>query len=123
MPVPAIARWRTDGHGTPRSLCLDLLDIRQRPFLVEELLLRPIEPEHQLELASGIGRNPIRFLASQCLGTEIKVDRPVGVLFQLGAVGGPAGAIDILDERMRVPIIGSQRPILLNRHMGGTRRR
>src|SRR6185437_17065702 len=42
------------------SLRGDLLDVRQNPDLVEELLLRSIHAEHQLEAALRIGRHPVR---------------------------------------------------------------
>src|SRR5690349_1922798 len=84
---------------------IDLFDIRQRPLLLEEFLLRTVEAEHQLELAARIGRYPVRLLPGRRLRAEIEIDGAVSILFHIGIVRCAAGAIDVLDERMRLAVV------------------
>src|SRR5262245_28412978 len=94
-----------------------LLDIRQLPHLVEELLLRGIEAGHQIELARGIGRYPVRLLAGRRGGPEIDIDRAILVLLQLWNLRGAACARHVPVQRMRLPIISGHRPVLFNWHI------
>ncbi len=93
-------------------------DIRQRPGLVEKALRWRIEAEHQFELAAGNGRHPVRFHALRRLRPEIDVHRPVGILLDIGCIGGAAGAIGPLQKRVRLSVVDGDRPILLYRHIG-----
>src|SRR4029453_13997944 len=110
--ISASSRARCWSLRCSSSDCdIDLFDIRQRPLLLEEFLLWTVETEHQFEFAGRIGRYPVRFLPGRRLWAEIEIDRAVSILFHIGIVRCGAGAIDVLDERMRLPIVGGERPV------------
>src|SRR5690349_8100240 len=98
---------------------LYFLDVRQHPLLLEELLLRRVEAEHQLETALRVGRYPVRILPSGRDGAEVNVHRAVSVLLHLRDLRGAAGAGHVLDQRVRLAVIRGNRPILFNRWISG----
>ena len=69
-------------------------------------------------LRVGIGRHPVRLLARRRLRAEVEVDRAVGVLLHLGDLRRAAGARHVADQRMGLPVVGRDRPILLDRRVG-----
>src|SRR6266850_4768920 len=79
---------------------VNLLDVGQRPRLVEQRFCWSIEAEHHLELASRIRGNPVRLFPLGSLWTQVEIDRTVLILFHFSAVRRAASAIDVLDERM-----------------------
>src|SRR5499426_790933 len=99
------------------SWLFHFLDIRQRPFLLEERLLGTVNAEQDFELPAGAGGNPVRFLALGCLRAEIDVDRAVRVLLQSDVLRGAAEPFLIADERMSRAIVGGRGPVLRDRRV------
>jgi hypothetical protein len=69
-------RWRA-------LLQRGLFNVRQRPLLVKKFRFRPIETEHQFELAGEIGGDPVRLLTGGSSCADVEIDRTVGVHAQL----------------------------------------
>src|SRR5580698_4916958 len=61
----------------------DLLDVRQLPSLVEESFGGGVSTEHDFESAPRFRRHPIRLLAGGRRGSEVEVQRTIGVPLHL----------------------------------------
>src|SRR5499426_3490447 len=101
--------------GSSTSLSSDLLHVRQDPGLFKKFLLRCVGTEHQLETARRIGRYPVGLLPGRWSRAEENVDRAVGILLHVGNLRGAARARHVPDQRMRSPVVGGDRPVLLDR--------
>jgi hypothetical protein len=71
-----------DKARCPEPLLLYHLNVRHRPALVEERLLRSVEAEPREPALLHRGLNPVRLLTGGHLRAEVNVHRAVGVLAQ-----------------------------------------
>jgi hypothetical protein len=81
-------------------------------------LRRCVGAEHEFEFAVGVGGKPVGVFAVGSFGADVYVDGAVGVLLELGNLGGAAGAGDSLDEGVEVAVVGGDGPILLDGGVG-----
>ena len=94
------------------------IDVVQLPGTIEKWLGWAIEPEVSKPSLVRQGLDPVLFLSSRCLRTEVKVDRAVGV-FRDVVARGAMGGTPAVDEGPSFIVIDGEGSELRHRHVRG----
>src|ERR1700749_3277338 len=108
-----------DAPLSPAIGSLHLLQVGQLPGLFEELWLRSVNSEDQLEAMFRVGGHPVGFMAGPRVGAAVDDSGAVGFLLHVGAAGGSAGVGHVADEGVGLAVVGGDGPVLLDRRVCG----
>src|SRR5260370_31689531 len=89
--VQQIQKYPESRRSNVRLVSFDLRDVRQLPCLLEERLVRAVEPEEWKPTFAGHRGNPVRLLTFRRLRAGVEIHRAVGVALHLPVVGIESG--------------------------------